>query len=591
MSRLTDIQYIEQELLQCKQDIDYCCKKYVYIEDRDNQTVLYRRNPSQLAFSLALRQAATVYVLKARKLGFSTEALIQNWHLVHFNKGHHGVVFAQTQVAALGLLRKILRVYDNLPEWMRVGEFGLKHRDETGGFIEWNHGGTIRALTAESDSIRSSDADFLHFSEFSAYKNPEQLLTSVVDAKRAGAIVIYETTARGLGYAHNCWVSDNGWAKLFFPWTAEPKYVISRKDFEREIIITEEMKGGEKRVRGAIDSDMPPEFTRVCQKHGLTVPQMRFYFARWMERNKDWHSLHQEWPLTAELAFQVAEGRVFQVVYANTSQRPGIETFEKPQSMSVYTMGVDTASGSRDGDFSAFAILDVTEPKFPRIARTYYGHVDTVDFAQLVLKSAQEYSALVCGERNTYGLDVLQRLRDANYHLLYRETRPQKKGIDLADALGFYTSQATRPLLIGELKWAFGGPKTHVAVPCRRLQGEINDFMYHPDSGKEEHAPSCHDDLLFAVGLALYARRQVIPHKQVDMRRAPETPAEKRRFRLMFNRPWEEGDRYESMDPEEQAFFDEMFPQEGHGIKGIHFMARDVRKQRLLGTAQNLLDN
>ena len=107
---------------------------------------------------------------------------------------------------------------------------------------------------------------------------------------------------------------------------------------------------------------------------------------------------------------------------------------------------------------------------------------------------------MVVIERNSYGLTIIEELRQSGYPYLYRETKWDKFSNKFVDKIGFYTNAQSRPLLIARLTDYINSNKLQVVD--ERLRYEIMNFIYKP-TGKAEAEKGFQDDLIFATGLAL----------------------------------------------------------------------------------------
>ena len=520
-----------KEITRCKFDFAYFARKYLKILDRNRKLSPFRRNDLQKRMRFEIENNRHVYNLKARKVGISTETMAEAFWLAHFNEGFKAATIAHEDGAVQEMFNIVLRYYDNLPNFLKQGPFALSKR--RADMIQWKHGGNFRVASAESERFRSSDLDFIHFSEFAKYRNSADLIAATVGAARADCKIVYETTARGLGYGYDAWRADNGWKKLFFPWMLEKSYRLPEAE-------------------GPIQEDI----VSYAAKYGLDSQQMWWASAKLRAYNNDLRLFHQEFPATAELAFVVSSGRVFQIAFPEAKVQQGIMSYAEPEPYHIYTMGVDVASGSPHGDYSAWCLLDVTDKERPKIVSTFYSRVDTVAFSEFILREARKYEALVVVERNTYGLDVIHRLEESGYSILYREIKHDKRGSKMVERIGFHTTGATRPVIIGKLKEFLGGMTPVMDIKDQRLQVEVNDFVYADDlKQREEAMPGAHDDLLIATGLALIGMNQVALVEQRRMHRRPKTKEEKRSYRRVTGKKYDPRDKFEDDTEEDEDYY------------------------------------
>ena len=126
---------------------------------------------------------------------------------------------------------------------------------------------------------------------------------------------------------------------------------------------------------------------------------------------------------------------------------------------------------------------------------------------------------MVVIERNSYGLTIIDDLRNSGYPFLYRETKFDKFANKFVDKIGFYTSAQTRPVLIARLIDYINSNRLECSD--ERLRYEIMNFIYKP-SGKAEAEKGFQDDMIFATGLALMGIDQsFLVEEEIQMNRKP----------------------------------------------------------------------
>ena len=354
----------------------------------------------------------------------------------------------------------------------------------------------IKVTSAGSGSARGSTYSSIHCSEFAFYKDIKDTIASAFQTAGDNSQIVLETTANGLNDAHKMWFSESGYDKLFIAWTDDVKYVSSKKP---------------KRV--------PPILANYQREHGLTDAQYNWALQTFSVKcAADWNTFRQEYPLTAEQAFVTSGARFFTHTFPHAQAKPGLIRFDEPQDYRVYSMGVDTASGSAVGDYSAFSIVDVTDKRSPRIVASFYDRLTPIRFARVVLEEAQKYEALVTVESNSYGLAIIEHLVQQEWGYLYRRTKYDKVGDRWTESLGFNTNASTRSLLLSRLQEYVSN--TWLEVNDERLKAEINTFMFN-DVGKPEAISGNHDDMVFAVSLALMGMDQI---EQIQEERQAQRP-------------------------------------------------------------------
>ena len=532
-----DVAIVVAEIERCSKDFFYFCERYVYISDRDGNTSLFHPNKEQVNIILELQTTRRVANVKARKLGMSTVLVIYGLWLAFFHQQKVGTI-AHDEGSVSNIFAKVRFAYDRFPPWMKIGPYKAKYNSEKR--LELTHGGSYRISTDQQEKFRGGDLYFLHMSELSKYRDPIKTFNAALDALLPHGVSCIETTARGMGFLHGLWYDEaQPWSKIFYNWFSEPSYVIESDD------------QAFKQVEQKMGMDDRNKIAAYAKEFALSERQRNFAVMKLAEKAWSWKDYHQEWPATPELAFSFSEGRVFQAAFDVGKPVPGIEVFEEYNPLETYVMGVDSSSGSETGDYQSVCVLR-EDPQGPRIAMTAYVRVPLPEFAEMVGQLARKYNALILAERNSYGLDVLNRIMDDGYPNVWRSIIYDKLGSRISEKVGFHTSASTRPMLISKMQQHLGGNPTRIPVPCKRLQREINDFVYHPETHKEEAAPGCHDDMLFAFALAAIALEpENVAQHTGPMTSRPRTEMEVIKWELKNGREYDAAEHFDDDEPHE----------------------------------------
>jgi hypothetical protein len=211
----------------------------------------------------------------------------------------------------------------------------------------------------------------------------------------------------------------------------------------------------------------------------------------------------QEYPSDPDTCFLLSGRRFFaQIFQADLSSIPGPDllVIEAPKLFRRYAVGIDCASGSPTGDFSAMVILDVSGPK-PILVCRYAARLSPNQFAKEAAEVLRNYSPrLVMVESNADGISVAENLNRHGINVLRGDNgRP------------FWSTTAqSRPRLLSDLHEALHRGTLEGVEGDPRLCAELNSFAYN-DKGKPEAQSGKHDDLVIALGLAVQAIPLVPP--------------------------------------------------------------------------------
>jgi len=183
-------------------------------------------------------------------------------------------------------------------------------------------------------------------------------------------------------------------------------------------------------------------------------------------------------------------------------------------------MGVDVASRTPNGDYSAATLLDTTDEKHVRVVATYYNRVSLKEYAEDLKTIINQYDPLTVIESNSYGQAIIEDLQHHGNISMYRRTSYDKIGNKWIEKIGFATTKQSRPVLLSRLHEHIA--KGWLNPSCPRLANEMNSFVYN-DKGKPEADKGKHDDLVMATGLALIGLDQTAAY--VEEKKRKEKPA------------------------------------------------------------------
>lgn len=471
---------VKKEILRCAKDFPYFAERYLKIVDIHGLETTLKLNQAQKQVFEKLKTENHLMILKARKLGSTT--FIAGYFLwkALFKKNTKIAVVAHTDEASKAIFSIYQFFYKNLPNHIRVR--ALHDRSNT---LKLATGSMIKVGTASSESFRGQTYQYIHASEYAFWPNLGKTIAGLFGTAEANATVILESTANGLNEAYEMWQSENGFDKMFMGWTIDDRYTRKNPAFK----------------------DFSKLERQYAQKHKLTDPQ-----RNWMVqvlRTKcanNWQIFNQEFPVSAEMAFVTSGSRFFPDPWPVKSTTAGLKIYKQPQKFHVYAMGVDTASGSPGGDFSAIMVLDVSNQQKIEMVASYYDHIAPSDFGEVVHEMAAKYSALAVVESNSYGLSIIEHLQSKAYPRQYRDQYWDKVKGMFTPRYGFNTNAKSRNLLLSRLYEYI--TRGWCEVIDQNFMAEANALVYN-SRGKVEAASGKHDDIVIATGLALMGLDQV----------------------------------------------------------------------------------
>ena len=181
-------------------------------------------------------------VLKARQLGVSTlsEALVA--HRITTRAHIRALSGADVEEQAGYLFRMVVRIYDQLPWFLRPRRVYFNKNRELSlanqSFLKTAWGKSTRGALQATSGVEGSKGSIgrgqtysvVHISELPTWENPEQLDTGLLPAipMANDTLVLFEATAEYAGdWWHKHWLATGEgvgrFHNIFIPWSAEPR--------------------------------------------------------------------------------------------------------------------------------------------------------------------------------------------------------------------------------------------------------------------------------------------------------------------------------------------------------------------------------
>jgi hypothetical protein len=471
---------IKNEILRCAQSFDYFSENYLKIITKDSELKPLKLNAAQKEIIAGFDSNSHLMLLKARQLGSTTAIAGYFFWYTLFNKYTRTAVVAHTDEAVKKIFEIYRMFYDQLPPFLKLETTRARENE-----IKFATGSSIRVGSASSQSFRGGTYNLIHASEYAFWNNMEQTIASLFGARTKDAKVVLESTANGMNEAYDMWSKEVGYTKIFLSWKMDTHYELNEPKFK----------------------EPTEDELEYSYKNKLTQKQFN-----WMVNTlrtacaNNWNIFNQEYPASPDDAFIATGAPFFPSHFAVNNAKDGYIEYLKPKKFGVYTMGVDTATGSPGGDYSAVMILDVTDKKNILMAASYYERIPPSLFSRKVLEFARRYNAFTVVETNSYGLSVQDFLRDQGYPHMYRTSSFDKVTNTWQNRLGFMTTSKSRPMLYNRLYEYI--TREWCEAKCPRFRTEANRLQYN-GRGKVEAASGQHDDMVMATGLALMGLDQV----------------------------------------------------------------------------------
>ena len=438
-----------------------------------------------------------VIILKARQQGISTYTAGRVFWKTLYTPYTRSVVLAHdsaTSDALFTMSKQFIERMpdDTAPELVKSNAKEIKFAHNDSGF---------RLYTAGSpEAGRGTTPTILHCSEVAFWQNQEKILAGLFQGVSSadGTEIILESTANGAtGSFYEMWKKAeqglNDYVPVFLPWYMTLEY-------------TMEVSGDFVRTK---------EEDALVELYNLTNDQL--YWRRMKIGESGTTKFAQEYPATSEEAFQVSGANVFDIekieklkIESATSirsfnpkmmswddQREGhLEIWEAPSFKEKYIIGADVALGVGQ-DYSAAVVMN---SKREVVGLYRNNRIDPSAFGKELFYLGRYFNnALLAVESNSMGVATLQKLKDMNYVNMYFQTKIANISNEEGIRLGFRTTSASKPAIIGNLKnWLF---EEELDIKSSVIVQELKDYL-SDDRGTTGASPGCLDDSVMALAIA-----------------------------------------------------------------------------------------
>lgn len=476
-----------------------------------------------------------IIILKARQLGCSTLVDGRLFEKCVRHPGNKCLIMADDDENTQELYQsKVRELWGQIPSRVRPEEERSNRRELT-----IRHGTSradkkrpphlrrrgrsyVRVMTAGKKGGRGAASRTLqhfHGSEVAFWDNDYEILNATLQTVHevAGTSVVLESTANGAsGAFFDRWkAAEQGrssYVPLFFPWFIFPEYVRPfRSEDERKAFV----------------ESLTPVEQLIMEQHSVTLEQINW--RRFTIEDKcggDPLRFQVEYPATADEAFVAsgtcrfdkaalallemrapkAVGRGKVVHYAGkwvfmVDPTGPISVYRKPVPGREYIVAFDSGTGiaaERYSDAPDFSAACVYERRTRNLMARFHDRMDPRDFGDQLVGLGYWYgTALLAGEANSVGTEVLHHIQDLRYPNIYKERAQESaKGIR-RDRLGYYTSVKSREIAIASLASSIA----HGTIELAKEQiAECRAFITE-DGRRWEAKAGHHDDEVIAAAI------------------------------------------------------------------------------------------
>ena len=443
-----------------------------------------------------------VIILKARQQGISTYCAGRVFWKSYFTPHSRSVVMAHdsaTSDALFNMSKNLIRFMQGelKPEEQRSNAKEIIIRSPS---MEDTQTASYRLYTAGSpEAGRGTTPTIAHLSEVAFWQHDEKILAGLFQgiSQAAGTEVILESTANGAqGEFYRLWkgavAGENEYLPIFLPWFLTPEY-------RREADVYPEWSEEEEKLK---------------EKYELEDSQLLWRRLKIAEGGE--LKFKQEYPSSADEAFIVSGSNVFNVEkldalipreiksrrtwdsyskFFDDHREGDLYIYDYPKFDTPYIIGADVSLGVGQ-DYSAAVVMN---NRYEVVAYYRNNRIDPSLYGELLFYLGRYYNnAFLAVESNSMGIATLQKLQSMDYVNLYKQTKMANVSNEEGERLGFRTTTATKPAIIGNLKNLV--ENEDIMIPAVTIIQEMKDYVA-TDTGKTEAAPGCHDDTVIALAI------------------------------------------------------------------------------------------
>ena len=441
-------------------------------------------------------------ILKARQQGISTYCAGRVFWKSYFSPHARSVVMAHDSATSDALFNMSKNLIKNMDGELAPTEnkSNAKEIIISSPAMPSEAVASYRLYTAGSpEAGRGTTPTIAHLSEVAFWQHDAKILAGLFQgiSQAAGTEVILESTANGAqGEFYRLWrgavAGENEYLPIFLPWFITPEY---RRDAPE-----------------GMELDLEEE--KLQEKYGLDKDQLYWRRLKIAEGGK--LKFQQEYPASADEAFIVSGSNVFNVERLDAlvpkphlrrsewdpaskmldEHREGnLYMYDYPQWEEPYVIGADVSLGVGQ-DYSAAVVMNT---KYEVVAHYRNNRIDPAQWGELLFYLGRYYNnAFLAVESNSMGIATLQKLDHMEYVNLYRQTKVANVSNEEGERLGFRTTSATKPAIIGNLKNLIENEE--IMIPSPQMIQELKDYVA-TDTGKTEAAPGCYDDSVIALAI------------------------------------------------------------------------------------------
>jgi hypothetical protein len=489
------------------------------------------------------RPTLYVIILKARQLGFSTATEGVFFHDLNFSFNKVAMIVSFDEDSAVTISDMADRFYKYMPHAIKPKRrpsrgkgilFENPRFDDSQPISKTNDPGLQNKFLVETaknlNAGSSYTINYLHISELAKWDKPEDTMTSIMQSvPDFGAVVIVESTAKGMNYFQELWDNaesgKNNFVPLFVAWFENPNYRAQYRGF-----------------------DLTSYEREISELYSLDDEQLQWRRNTIKDKlNGDENLFKQEYPCNAMEAFLTTGTPVFnnEIVVRRIKQleenpigtrghlkytgddkkltfipddHGWVTIFKHPEQGRPYISGNDVAQGVEGGDFDAAPMLD--NITLEQVA-AFHGHLNVDLYAEELYKFGQYYNWALIGPEVNFNPGITINLEKLRYPKIYMRQDIHTISKDIKMVFGWITGMANRNAIISELV-EYVREYPHLIHDTGFLR-ECLTFIKNKQ-GKPEAMQGKKDDRVLSYAITLAIRGQqtsMIPKTQPSLKDLP----------------------------------------------------------------------
>lgn len=466
---------IAEEITKCHEDFFYFCQKYVKIGHPIKGIIPFILFKYQKRVIREYEMRRFNVIRKFRQGGLTTVTVIWLLWRAMFRENETLLLVSKTDREGIVAGEIASFVIQHLPTWLKP-TFTSESKHEL-HFKDTES----KLLFSGPSAARGRSITYLVIDEAAFVQGMERHWAALFPTVATGGNCIAISTVNGTGnWYHEIYKSaEEGksfWHIINLQYDEHPDY--NGDDWAAQMLA----QLGPRRFRQEILGDFlgsgntffPAEIiNKICLEADRVIPERKLY--------PDWQNTGED----------------------ESGARGALWIFKEPDRTREYIIGVDAAEGIGEiGDNSCIQVIDLLT--LEQVAEFYSQECHLDNLAKVVERLGIFYNeALIVIENMGPGVAIVSKLQnELNYSGLYYDHKNARKGSILR--AGIKVNSDNRPLILGSLQ-------DHLlAGSCKinsiRLANELKTFSYNKSKRRAEAESGSHDDAIFAISLALFAR-------------------------------------------------------------------------------------